>query len=339
MAKQLQFADHAVLFDGGWIVNRSLFGFARSPQSERGSATITALIVVGVAAVLMTGLIWRQQMQIRTLENARDRVQAQWLQRGAVDFARLVLVEDQRVSQFDHLGEAWALPLADGRIADFLKNTDVPDEIAAVTLQGQLVDAQSRFNLLNLWDSQFKTVQIAGVQQYARLLDALGMDRNLAQLTAQSALQADIPLFDLEGLLALPSYTPAILEQLRPFVILLPKTTAINVNTAPVEVIMSAIPGLSRSAAASVVQLRASRPIKGLDELRTSLNQADGTLASAIDASLLDVKSQFWLARSEISLGRGIFISSTLIQRSPSPLPGGDFTQVIWSKTGRIAAE
>ena len=339
MAAQLQFADHAVLFDGGRIVSGPLFCYTKSPQAERGSATITALIVVGVAAVLMTGLIWRQQMQIRTLENTRDRVQAQWLQRGAVDFARLVLVEDQRASQFDHLGEAWALPLADGRVADFLKNTDVPDEIAAVTLQGQLVDAQSRFNVLNLWDSQFKTVQVAGVQQYARLLDALGLDRNLAQLTAQSALQADIPLFDLEGLLALPSYTPAMLEQLRPFVILLPRATAINVNTAPVEVLMSAIPGLSRSSAANIVQLRASRPIKSLDELRASLNQADGTQASAIDASLLDVKSQFWLARSEISLGRGIFTSSTLIQRSPSPLPGGDFTQVIWNKTGRIAAE
>lgn len=311
----------------------------KARPAERGSATITALIVVGVAAVLMTGLIWRQQIQIRTLENARDRVQAQWLQRGAVDFARLVLVQDQRASQFDHLGEAWALPLADGRVADFLKNAEVPDEIAAVTLQGQLVDAQSRFNVFNLWDSQFKTVQITGVQQYARLLDALGLDRNLAQLTAQSALQADLPLFDVEGLLALPAYTPAILEQLRPFITLLPRATAINVNTAPVEVLMSAIPGLSRPAAASLVQQRAGRPIKTLDELRSALNQSNSTQASAIDASLLDVKSQFWLARSEIRLGRGIFISSTLIQRSPSPLPGGDFTQVIWSKTGRIAAE
>ena len=311
----------------------------QSMQLERGSATITALIVVGVAAVLMTGLIWRQQMQIRTLDNARDRVQAEWLQRGAVDFARLVLVEDQRASQFDHLGEAWALPLVDGRIADFLKNADVPDEIAAVTLQGQLLDAQSRFNVLNLWDSQFKTIQVAGVQQYARLLEALGLDRNLAQLTAQSALQADLPLFDLEGLLALPSYTPALLEQLRPFVILLPRATAINVNTAPVEVLMSAIPGLSRSAATNVVQQRATRPIKTLDELETSLNQAAGIQASAIDASLLDVKSQFWLARSEIRLGRGLFISYTLIQRSPKVLPGGDVTHVVWSKTGRIAAE
>lgn len=74
-----------------------------SKTHERGSATVTALIVVGVAAVLLAGLMWRQQIQIRTLENARDLVQAQWLQRAAIDFARLVLVEDQRNSQIDHL--------------------------------------------------------------------------------------------------------------------------------------------------------------------------------------------------------------------------------------------
>ena len=75
-------------------------------SDERGSATITALIVVGVTAVLLAGLMWRQQIQIRSLENNRDRIQALWLQRAAIDFARLVLVEDQRTSQYDHLGEA-----------------------------------------------------------------------------------------------------------------------------------------------------------------------------------------------------------------------------------------
>ena len=187
------------------------------PSRERGSATVTALIVVGVAAVLLAGLMWRQQIQIRTLENARDRVQALWLQRAAIDFARLVLVEDQRNSQVDHLGEAWALPLADGKVADFLKNTDVPDEIATVTLQGQLVDAQSQFNLANLWDKGFKTINPPGVQEFGRLLDALGLDKNLAQLTAQGVLQTDMPIYDLEGLLRLPSYNSGILEQLRPF--------------------------------------------------------------------------------------------------------------------------
>ena len=308
-------------------------------SSERGSATVTALIVVGVAAVLLAGLMWRQQIQIRTLENARDRVQAQWLQRAAIDFARLVLVEDQRNSQIDHLGEAWALPLADGKVADFLKNADVPDEIAAVTLQGQLIDAQSLFNLTNLWDKSFKTINPPGVQEFGRLLDALGLDKNLAQLTAQGVLQTDMPIYDLEGLLRLPAYNSGILEQIRPFVTVLPILTTVNVNTASPEVLMAAIPGLTRSAASSFVQQRAVTPLKTADELTSLFNKMGTSQGISIDASLIDVRSQFWLARSEIRMGRGIFVSSALIQRSQAPLPSGNFTQVIWNKTGKLASE
>ena len=304
--------------------------------SERGSATVTALIVVGVVAVLMTGLMWRQQIQMRTLENTRDRVQALWLQRAVVDFARLVLVEDQRNSQFDHLGETWALPLADGRVADFLKNADVPDEIAAVTLQGQLTDAQGQFNLTNLWDKDFKTINAAGVQEYGRLLEALGLDRNLAQLTAQGILQTDLPIEGLEGLLRLSTYSSAILEQIRPFTVVLPVATAVNVNTASAEVLMAAIPGLSKSAATSFIQQRSIKPLKSVDEVTSTLNTLGAAQNVTFDATLINVRSQFWLARSEIRLGRGIFINSTLIQRSSGPFASGNFTQVVWNKSGRL---
>jgi len=320
-------------------MKRPFFGRGELYPSEQGSATITALIVVGVAAVMLAGLMWRQQIQIRSLENARDQVQAQWLQRAAMDFARLVLVEDQRTSQFDHLGEAWALPLADGKVADFLKNADVPDEISTVTLRGQLTDAQSQFNLTNLWDKDFRNVNMAGVQEYGRLLDALGLDRGLAQQTAQGVLQTDMPIYDLEGLLRLPFYSQMILEQIRPFVSILPILTTVNVNTAPSEVLMAAINGLSRSAANSFVQQRSTTPVKSADEITALLNKTGGGAGVSIDASLVDVRSQFWLARSEIRLGRGIFNSSALIQRSQTPLPSGNFTQVIWSRTGKIAAE
>ncbi len=311
----------------------------RTHPHERGSATVTALIVVGVAAVLLAGLIWRQQIQIRTLENARDHIQAQWLERAAIDFARLVLVEDQRNSQTDHLGEAWALPLADGKIADFLKNTDIPDEIATVTLQGQLIDAQSQLNLTNLWDKDFRSINPGGVEAYGRLLEALGLDKNLAQVTAQGVLQADMPIDGLEGLLRLPSYNVGILDKIRPFVVVLPNLTAVNVNTAPAEVLMAAIPGLSRSAASSLVQQRATTPLKSADEITALLNKIGAGQGVSISSALIDVRSQYWLARSEIRLGRGIFASSALIQRSPTPLATGNYTQVIWNKTGKMNAE
>jgi len=308
-------------------------------EHERGSATITALIVVGVAAVLITGLIWRQQIQIRSLENSRDRVQAQWLQRAAIDFARLVLTEDQRTSQYDHLGESWALPLADGKVADFLKNTDIPDEIATVTFNGRLTDAQSLFNLSNLWDRNFQNVNPAGVKTFERLLDALGLDKSLAQQTAQVSLQMGIPPYDLEALLKLPNYSPAILGRLSRFVTILPNLTTINANTASTEVLMAAVSGLSRGAANSFVQQRTMTPFKSLDEITALLNKVGGAQGVTIDPVVIGVKSQFWLANTEIRLGGGIFVSSTLIQRSPTALTDGNFTQVIWSRTGKMFAD
>jgi general secretion pathway protein K len=249
------------------------------------------------------------------------------------------LVEDQRSSQYDHLGETWALPLADGKVADFLKNADVPDEIAAVTLSGQLTDAQSQFNLSNLWDKDFKGINSAGVQGYGRLLEAVGLDRGLAQLTAQGVLQADMPLNDIDGLLKLPIYNPTILNQIRPFITILPILTTVNVNTAPPEVLMAVLAGLNRSAAANFVQQRSTSPIKSADEITGLLNKMGLGQGVTIDAALVDVRSQFWLGRTEIRLGRGIFVSSALIQRSQTPLANGNLTQVIWSRTGKTAIE
>jgi general secretion pathway protein K len=165
------------------------------------------------------------------------------------------------------------------------------------------------------------------------------LDKNLAQMTAQGILQADMPIYDLEGLLRLPSYNLGILEQIRPFVVILPNLTAVNVNTAPAEVLMAAIPGLSRSAATSFVQQRAPSPLKSTDEMTALLNKMGFSQGVSINAALVDVRSQYWLARSEIRLGRGIFINSTLIQRSPTPLPTGNYTQVIWNKTGKMTAD
>ena len=313
---------------------------ARSGVStQTGSATITALIVVGVSVVLMASLMWRQQLQVRTLENLRDRTQVLWLQHGIIDFARLVLAQDGRTSQYDHLGESWALPLADSKVADFLKNADIPDELQSVTVQGRLTDAQGLFNLTNLWNNQFQGINAGGVSAYGRLLAALGLDANLAQQTAQAVLQTQIPLVDLDGLASMPGYTPALIEKLRPHVAVLPINTAINVNTASAEVLMAAFAGLSRSAANNLVQYRTAAPMKALDEITTLLTKAGAGAGVAVDGSLVNVKSQFWLAQSEIRLGSGIFVNSALIRRSPVPLPSGIFTQVIWNKSVKMLPE
>lgn len=305
---------------------------ANASNSDHGSATIIALIVVGVATVLITGLIWRQELQIRALENIRNRTQAAWLQRAATDFARLVLVEDQRNSQFDHLGESWALPLVDSKVASFLKTSDVPDEIASVTVLGSLVDAQGAFNLRNLWSPDFKAINRAGVQSFESLLDALKLDRNLAQITAQSVLDRGLPLSSVDGLHVLPAYTNSVLSRLSPHLVMLPIATKININTATVEVLMAAIPNLSRSAADAFITQRNRAPLKSLEGIVGELSKAGMSQNVAVNTDLLDVKSQFWLLRTEIHMGTSIYVNFALIQRMSAAAFGGNYTQVVWSR-------
>lgn len=304
----------------------------QSCHSENGSTTITALIVVGVATVAISSLVWRQQLQIHNIENLRDRTQAQWLQRGMIDFARLVLTQDMRTSQADHLGETWALPLNDSKVADFVKNEDIPDELKSISVNGAITDAQGLFNLRNLSNA-------AGVLVYSRLLTNLGLNPNLAQQTAQTLQENQIAIQDISDLIYIPGYSESMIEMLRRYVIALPATSTVNINTAPAEVLMAVFPALSRSSANNLVQQRANTPAKNFNEINTLLARSGAGSNVMVDASLVNINSQFWIADSAVKIGNGLFRNTSLIQRSSEPLPLGNYTRVIWNKTNRVLSE
>jgi len=301
-------------------------------HSENGSATITALIVVGVAAVVISGLVWRQQLQIHTIENLRDRTQAQWLQRSMIDFARLVLTQDMRTSQADHLGETWALPLNDSKVADFVKSADIPNELKSISVNGAITDAQGLFNLTNLSNA-------AGVLVYSRLLTNLGLNPSLAQQTAQTLQEKQIAIQDIADLIAIPGYSESMIEMLRRYIIVLPTPSTVNINTAPAEVLMAVFPALSRSSANNLVQQRSNTPVKNVNEINALLARSGAGANVTVDASLVNINSQFWIADSAVTIGNGVYRNTSLIQRSSETLPLGNYTQVIWNKTNRILSE
>lgn len=304
-------------------------------ESSSGSATITALIVVGVASVLLSGLIWRQEIQMRVLENSRDQTQVVWLQRSAVDFARLILVEDQKNSNYDHLGEIWAIPLVESKLADFLKNTDVTDEVSQVVLVGSISDAQALFNITNLWDQNFRSINRPGVEGYERLLSALGLDSKVAQQTAQIYLEKNSSPIDLASVYSLAAYQTPEMRVLSSFITLLPAQTKINVNTASSEVLMAVIPGLSRSAANSFVQQRTQKPINTFQGIISLLSESGSGLNVFPSAEIVDFKSEYWHVNTEISIKDSYFKNMTLIRRSSNKFQKEDTTQIIWSRVNR----
>jgi general secretion pathway protein K len=159
-------------------------------KAQTGVAIISALLVVALSAILVSGILWRQQVQIRRIENQRLLSQAQWISRGALDWTRLILRSEGDTSAgITYLGGVWGVPIAKTRLSDFLGQIGEvrASEGAATYLSGSIEDAESKFNLRNLVSSPVPGVLQLNVEQIAafqRLLVELGLSGQLAQSTA-----------------------------------------------------------------------------------------------------------------------------------------------------------
>jgi general secretion pathway protein K len=316
--------------------------FALATRRQRGAAVVTALLVVTLAVVVVSGMLWRQQVQIRSIENQRLLAQASWIERAAVDWARLILRDDQRRSSVDQLGEPWAVPIAETRLSDFLGaalRTDQEGETSF--LSGRIVDAQARFNLTNLvltaseTQSQAATIDTPSLAAYRRLLQTLGLNASLAEPTARYLLSAADsqrglrPPDDVNDLLAIPGYTPEVVATLAPFVGVLPERTLVNANTADAEVLAAVIDKLPLDRARELVRQRDRVYFNNLGDFQTQLRtlapQADPSAAS----SALDVRTHYFLIYGLIRHERASRMQVSLVFRG-DVLGNANTTRVVW---------
>jgi general secretion pathway protein K len=164
-----------------------------SRARQRGVAIISALLVVALSAILVAGILWRQQVQIRRIENQRLISQSEWVARGTIDWARLVLRSAADTSPIDYLGGVWAVPIAETRLSDLLgkfggtAGGDLEDA-NDTWVAGSIEDAQAKFNLRNLASANALGVgQIdpTQVQAFQKLLAEVGVSSELAGPVAQ----------------------------------------------------------------------------------------------------------------------------------------------------------
>lgn len=242
---------------------------------QRGAALLTALLIVVLVSTLAAAMLWRQARSIQVGSAERAASQADWVLLGALDWARLILREDTRANQkeaVDHLGEVWAVPLAEARLSSFL-STDSNHSADAgpdAFLSGHIEDAQSRYNLRNLVQTKTEAAD-AQLRIAARLFESAGLSGSLAKqvqdslqkLNADSTVQGDTPLppVRLEQLQWLGLSAEQV-ERLRPLVVLLPVATPVNLNTAPREVIAALYDGMDLSSADRMIRGRAANPMK-----------------------------------------------------------------------------
>ncbi|MBV9890963.1 MAG: type II secretion system minor pseudopilin GspK [Rhizobacter sp.] len=323
----------------GVLLSRDAASPAAPPGSRReqaGAALLTAMIIVALVATLAGAMVWQQWRAIQVEAAERARTQSAWILTGALDWARLILREDARNGGIDHLGEPWAVPLAEARLSTFLatdqENTDdAPDAF----LSGAITDATSHYNLANVvTGNHIDPVELASLQ---RLCETVGVSADVATRIASGLRDASppqpaaAPASGAASAPAIPEPPPAAdpplmprsvrqlawlgidaesLRLLEPYVVLLPEKAWVNVNTAPREVLVAAIPNLDLATAERIVQQRQRSPMKSVADVQA--------LAPSLPASSFErlaVSSSFFEVRGRLRLGEVVLEQRSLVQR------------------------
>lgn len=312
---------------------------------QEGMAVISALLIAALVAVIAAGMIERQGLLTRQVENRQLALQGHWALEGGLQLSRQLLREQRLRDPLVRAGQPWARPLL-----------DVPS--GSVRFEGQLEDEQGKFNLRNLVvDGQ---VDAQALETFRRLCALIGIEQRLGtaieavvidsypqrpaapaanaarglpsgRLTSPASAAQPLPakrpmLRNLDGLASLPGMDAKTLQRLRRFVTVLPASTWINGNTASAEVLAAQVPGLPLPQAAALVAEREGG--------RWFINRADFVnrlrmphLASAnvrvgIDSDWFRLHAQ---ARSGT---RAVPMQALLRQRE------GQLPDVIWTRVG-----
>jgi general secretion pathway protein K len=296
---------------------------------QRGVAIVLAIGVVALAALAAAAMMASQSTWSRQVELTGDHVQAQALVLAGVDWARAVLSDDRRLSAVDYAGEPWALRLP-------------PMPVENGELTGHITDQQGLFNLNNVVTGG--KVNLTQLAYFQRLLAILDLPQGLADALADwidadgepqpgggaedayyaalrpPYLAANRPLTDIAELALVRGFDEAVRARLAPFVTALPRYTALNVNTAPPEVLAAIVDGLDLDAARALVAQRERVYYRAVMDFSRQLPHGATVTGIAVG-------SGYFLVSLSVSIGGARARGEALLERGASGWP-----TVVWSK-------
>lgn len=305
----------------------------RAPRrAPRGAAILLAMVILTIVATIASGMVWQQNRAVQVEAAERARTQSAWILAGALDWARLILREDDRVNQqrqrngqlpYDGLDEPWATPLAEARLSAFLAadRDNTADGGPEAFLSGSIVDAQSQWNLRNLIAPDGKIVP-SEMEALRALVDLAGAPVDAAERIATALRDAWVPTTDAGSTRARPvsparladlawlGIEPETVARLEPWVTLLPVRTPVNVNTASREAIVAAIDKLDLGTAERLLQQRQRQPFESLEMVRAQLPPN-----TPLDAARVSVTSRWFVISGRLRLDERVLEERSLVER------------------------
>ncbi len=298
-----------------------------------------AMLTVALVTTLASAALWQHWRQVEIEIAERGRSQTAWMMTGALDWTRLILREDAVSAQgagVDHLGEPWALPVQESKLSTFLSQDQQWREgDAEVFLSGQIIDAQSRMNVMNLIEDGKVSPKM--LERFAALFERLNLPRAELQTLAtqlQAALQAKTqssakPTSATDNTALMPQQTaqlvwlglsPRTLAILQPHITLLPEATPVNLNTASAEVLSASLPGLDLASARQAVDLRQRGHWLNLDAAREAL----GTAGRQLDDRQHSVQSRYFEVHGRMRIDQVVQQEQSLVRRD------GNQVSMVW---------
>ena len=307
---------------------------------QQGAAIIVALFVTALVAAMAIAMMQRLAIDTRRTELILNANQTFFDAQGAIAWSLDQLNNDWKLQKPKQLIDKTPIKMT----------TKQNDTIISSVIE----DAQANFNLNNLTDKNFQP-------DFKRLLHTIAP--KVDEATAQSILLGIIdwitpglrgttfdkyyaelnppyqaphnPMVSVSELRLIKDVSAEIYNQLAPFITALPEKTPVNVNSAPAPVLMSLSKTMTLETAKNLSIYRQQTPFLTLEQF----SKLELVKNNPIPETKITVTSNYFLVKSEITIGQQHTVLNTLVQRVTKEGQSADkksTVRILWQTKGTL---
>jgi general secretion pathway protein K len=256
--------------------------------NSKGVALITALLIVALATIIAVAMTTRQQLDIHRTSNIIKGDQAYIYALGGESWAKSILLRDQ--NQIDSLDETWATQIP-------------PLPIPGGTIQLDIEDLQARYNINNLLKQQQSI--------FERLLTILEIP---TIFTSQIIDKLNNEKFiNPSEIRLLSEMTPEYYQKIISYIATLPNTTPININTAPLTILMAL--NISKTEAEKLIIARKTKAFNSRKEFLETIETPH-----KIHINDISVSSDYFLLKVQVQIDKVNARLYSVLHRQPNQI-------------------